>query len=259
MNTDANIPISDASFSQGVLSMGALALGYGGLDWLDFQLQEPMINPAQVEHPHPHPIPSEMAAPNSGVVNNFYTPILSHGPLTSTSSPNAVDMLPLKTEFPGHSIQSWPFAQSKDHVPEQPPSRYKLPPLEEVLRGSSTNSHTKSKTPIEALIEILSKPRIPDTSAQDPEIFLGMHLLQRIIDCYFSQFHDILAIIHVPTFSIRDCSTVLLASMACIGAMHLQSADAQADATALCDLCSRMILWLVSCDLPTRYHHDAKH
>lgn len=234
--------LTDAAFGQGFLNMNTLALGYGGLDWLDFHLREPMLDPTPVEYKYS--MSNGLGQP-SGALPGFATPILPHRPLPTEPHAMALDAPPSKPEFSRPSIQSWPFAQSKDHFSEQIPSRYKLPPLEEVLRGSSKLPRERSKTPIEILVEILSKSRIPDTWNQDIDILPGIQLLQEMIDRYFADFHDILAVLHIPTFNLTDCPTVLLASMACIGAMHLPSTDSQEYATALCDLCSRMILWLV--------------
>lgn len=42
---------------------------------------------------------------------------------------------------------------------------------------------------------------------------------QKLLDLYFTKFHDIQPIIHRPSWDMFSCQTVLLTSMSCVGAL----------------------------------------
>lgn len=101
---------------------------------------------------------------------------------------------------------------------------------------------------MESLVDLLSNKYIPklDENTNTYETLRAMHLLQRAIDSFMSQFHSVLPAIHIPTFKLSSCPTVLLTSMACIDAMLLEDADALDKAEAFSTICATVILWLVS-------------
>lgn len=194
-------------------------------DWLDFDFPG---STGDLEHHHAFP-----AAPSH----------LMHAPSHQSSlGAIAIPQLPLsKPTSTESAVQQWPFA----HVRESGPSKYQLPPLRQIL-GTNAQKKGRETSTIDRLVELLYRERLPDLSETpvDATTLPAINLLRNAIDAYFSKFHDILPVIHVPTWDLTKAPSVLLAAMACIGAMHLDIPDAGDKANALSDACSHMIVWL---------------
>jgi hypothetical protein len=221
-------------------------LGSGGLDWLDFQLQEPIMQqePSFMTSTTHHVIP--LIDPNIGNsqgygYNTVGLQLHDPGAVSVDNSENFttnVNCQPLPTS------QQWPFDQDRERFP----TRCQLPPLRDILHGSVSSAYGRNVDALEELVQLLSVPYIPkpDNSSYGVTRLAAFYLMKEAIDRFFADFHPILPILHIPTWNLFKCPTVLLASMACIGAMLRDDQDSFEESKAFSEICTRMIFWLVS-------------
>jgi hypothetical protein len=168
-------------------------------------------------------------------------PIPNSNLLASNAIPPVSGALPpIETR---QAVQSWPFDQTQDLVPHQ----FKLPPLRLVLQGA-LDSHNQGREDIpKDLLQLLSEPWLPPLDSLDHYNLLSAYnLLKRLVDVYFTRFHPIQPVTHIPSWNLMSCPTVLLAAMACIGAMLSDDPGASHLSESLSKLCIPMMTWLVS-------------
>lgn len=219
-------------------------LGSGGLDWLDFQLQEPTIQepPAWANTTHSMVPSTDLNIGNShGYGSTTGLEIHNQGALPIGNSGNFTtyaNSQPLPTS------QQWPFDQNRERFPP----RCQLPPLRDILHGSVASDYGRNSDALEELVQLLSVPYIPkpESSPYDATRLTAFYLMIEAIDRFIAEFHPILPILHIPTWNLFKCPTVLLASMACIGAMLRDDQDSSTESKAFSEICTRMIFWLVS-------------
>lgn len=198
-------------------------LRYGGYDWLDLDISNldmdfNLVVGADIDLPHPEPD-------------------------VSTSPASLLLEPPATASVHRHSGLPWPFEQGRENPA---PTRLPLPPLREILKASPLSSCGEDASAVEGLVQLLSEPRLPrPDQVRGPSAASGFVLLQRLLDAYFAKFQMIQPIIHGPTFDASDCRTILLASMACIGAVLSESPDSADLAAILSDFCTPMITWFV--------------
>ncbi|KAJ5585777.1 hypothetical protein N7450_005564 [Penicillium hetheringtonii] len=230
-----------------------IGLGSSSLNWLDIQLLDSPVDPELALLDNPLESATTPCSPDSSL-RGFSGGAL---PCLPSSNDAAFGHIPT-TEQPvtkphtsGPAPQQWPFDQSRDLVP----CAYQLPPLREVLQTNLTSAHDGTKGISQCLINLFLKPRFPDLdeTLKDCTILPAVHLVQRSIDCFFSDFHSILPMIHRPSWSLSSCPTVLLASMACIGAMFPNDENAMDKSRTLSKISARMIFWLGDSD-SNKYH-----
>jgi hypothetical protein len=225
------------------------AMPFGGLtqDWLNFDpfgsmddfhtVLAPNVT-AGVALPHhstcPVPNPSQVQPP----ISRDQQP---HTLIASGTLPTTLPINPTLPNVQSHS-QPWPFEQSHDAMP----STLQLPPLRDMLRGSG-RAHSLGKTTMEAVAQLLSGPFLPnvDDLSDDFNATAAFHLLRRAVDSFFSHFNSILPIVHVPTWDMFSTPTALIAAMACIGSIFVDSSDAWENSLLLSEICSCVIGWLV--------------
>ncbi|KAG9239998.1 fungal-specific transcription factor domain-containing protein [Calycina marina] len=143
-------------------------------------------------------------------------------------------------------VQPWPF---DDQAQEVKPSQHKLPPLRLVLQGAF-DSHDNSRDALPSgFLSLFSDPWLPPQDTLDHASFLpAVYLLRRLVDTYFTKFHPIQPVTHMPTWTMASCPTVLLAAMACIGAMLSDDENYAKLSESLSGLCSSIITWLGASD-----------
>jgi hypothetical protein len=228
-----------------LLSNG-MSLGYGGLDWLEIQLQD-HLPPTNIAINTAHSKELIMTPPTGVCYQSGHESHLLSLPSwhNATQSQN----MTMNPAFPRPgptqpTVQQWPF----DGTREQVHPRYRLSPLRDVLQGIFNSTPNSSHPLMRSLVDLLSNKYVPklDENTNDYEALRAMHLLQRAIDSFISQFHIVLPTVHIPTLTLSSCPTVLLTSMACIGAMLLEDTDALDKAEAFSKICATVILWLVS-------------
>lgn len=140
--------------------------------------------------------------------------------------------------------ETWPF----DYTSNKGFRRIELPPLKQILEQTVASRPTIQKTILGDLINVLSVPQIPslnDTPAL--EAMPAVAFLGKFTRLYFSEFHDVFPIIHVPTWRIEKCATPLLAAMACLGATY-STAEGSTEVSALfAEITQRALFWTVWC------------
>lgn len=217
-----------------------------GLDWLSVDMpnfglnSEPWAIASILNHPSTQsPVSSNQSGFDTERITSprFQTP---RTPPIATSrignSVNSHNLHPLESSYTG---QPWPFDQARD----SPPHRYSLPPLRDILRSTSGNRNKR----LSSLVSFLSDGYLPNLSLVEdsnaPQVFGDLH---RLLDLYFSRFHDIQPIIHRPTWNMFSCPTILLTSMACVGALLSDDEQDTELSSMLSEICLPMISWLVS-------------
>ncbi|EHK17818.1 uncharacterized protein TRIVIDRAFT_123833, partial [Trichoderma virens Gv29-8] len=219
-----------------------------GLDWLSVDMPSFGLNsepwPVAGISNNPH-IRSPTTSNQSGLdteripSSQFYQPVSPPTAIGRTrASANSPNLHPLESSYAG---QSWPFDQTRD----SPPHRYSLPPLREILKNPSGNQNKR----LDSLISFLSDGYLPNLSlvkdSNASQVFGDLH---RLLDLYFSRFHDIQPIIHRPTWNMFSCPTVLLTSMACVGALLSDDEQDIELSWMLSEICLPMISWLGAAD-----------
>lgn len=228
---------------------GFNTMPFGGLtqDWLnfdpfgsmdDFQNILPTNAAAGIALPH-H---TAWSIPSSGHIQ----PPISRDQLLQTVVPSATmpTTIPVKTALSNVQAlsQPWPFEQSHDVIP----STLRLPPLRDMLRGGG-RAHSLGNTTMDAVAQLLSGPFVPSVEelSHDLNATAAFYLLRRSVDAFFGHFCTILPIVHVATWDMFSTPTALIAAMACIGSIFVDSSDAWENSLLLSEICSRMIVWLV--------------
>lgn len=174
--------------------------------------------------------------------DDHQTRLPSVSPIKDLSSSSVEDFLP------------WGWQSGR----EEPKRRVTLPPLRQILEEytpSATSQRTVS-APVKKngllseeirgdMIELLSIPyeRYPYERA-DMSRFPTRKLLDGFLTLYFEQFHSNLPMIHRPTFSVATCPTIVLVSMASIGASYSELEGAKVFADTLSELCKRTLTWM---------------
>ncbi|KAL6799689.1 fungal-specific transcription factor domain-containing protein [Trichoderma sp. SZMC 28012] len=219
-----------------------------GLDWLNVDMpnfglnSEPWAIASILNHPNTQ-------SPASSNQSGFDTErIISPHPYQPRTPPTAIsrtansvnsrNLHPVESNYTG---QPWPFDQARD----SPPHRYSLPPLRDILRSTSGNRNKR----LNSLVSFLSDGYLPNLSSVEdsnaPQVFGDLH---RLLDLYFSRFHDIQPIIHRPTWNMFSCPTILLTSMACVGALLSDDEQDTELSSMLSEICLPMISWLGATD-----------
>ncbi|KAI5843830.1 fungal-specific transcription factor domain-containing protein [Morchella snyderi] len=141
---------------------------------------------------------------------------------------------------------------------EEPKRRVTLPPLRQILEEYTAPATSQRADSVPAgnggglderirtdMVELLSIPyeRYPYESA-DMSRFPPKKMLDGFITLYFEQFHSNLPVIHRPTFSVATCPTIVLVSMASIGASYSNVEGAKVFADTLSELCKRTLGWM---------------
>jgi transcription factor-like protein/Zn(2)-Cys(6) binuclear cluster domain-containing protein/C2H2 type zinc finger protein len=238
---------ADDSLSPSYLALMQPELRSHGFDWLGFDMPELYVDPPQQWPPRnsgiPMNPPAERQYPSTAPEQDGQLPrhqalgaLYPEPTATSRSSPA------LRPFEPQQGAHAWPFDQTHDAAPRQ----YKLPPLKDVLQSNNLATHLPGGTRLDDFVQLLSDQRLPPLgSIQRAGVRQAFGEVQRLLDLYFDRFHDIQAIVHKPTWNMAACPSVLLAAMACIGALLSGDRRDTELSSSLSDLCMSMINWLV--------------
>ena len=212
----------------------------GGVDWLGLELDSP--NNVDIQAPYQ----------NGGTQPAFNQPPISTGMEQALQNRHqqaiAAQLLPVRSGESNGVLalsaesqavaRQWPF----DHTINPESQKYRLPPLRDILQDSADNG-----TLIKSLIHLMSAPYLPEMDlSHDANMMSAMDLLKNSLDLYFSEFHAVLPLVHVPTFQLTKVPTVTLAAMACIGAMYSDDQQGTEQSWSLSEICIQLIAWLVS-------------
>lgn len=193
-----------------------------GFNWLDFDAPDVEL---AINH-----VVSEVGNPTSDVFSGLAPD--NHAPPMSGTQQRA-------------SILPWPF----EHGHDAGTTRCHLPPLREVLQESLQASPGAQVSALEGLVQVLSEKNLPrPDDVADPTILMGIHLLKKLLDVYFANFQLIQPIFHIPTWSSEDCPTMLLAAMACLGAVLSSEPNAAELSSSISDFCNPIISWMGASD-----------
>ena len=141
------------------------------------------------------------------------------------------------------AAHQWPF----DHTRNPEPQKYRLPPLRDILHGTIPSNGQGNGNTIKSLIQLLSSLYLPEVDfVSDTSMLSALEVLKSSLDLYFTEFHAVLPVIHIPTFNMAKVPTVTLAAMSCIGAMYSDDKHGTEQSWSLSEMCIQMIAWLVS-------------
>ncbi|KAF5579560.1 uncharacterized protein FSUBG_13596 [Fusarium subglutinans] len=219
----------------------------GGFDWLNFDIGNSPQG-FQLESFYNSYIPEfwssstapESGAPGSGDVGNGVQHKMGNGDSSRDSQDEGQPDMEQNT-------LAWPF----DQAHKQSPHRYQLPPLRDILNGYCPTDRPRpvQTTLVKGFIQIFSENPLPQLETlRDPHSIQAFCSLQRLVDSYFSRFHDIQAIIHKPTWTMSACPPILLTAMASVGALLSDSQSDYELSVALSEICSTMINWMGASD-----------
>lgn len=226
---------------------GQTSFRTGGFDWLNFDIGNSPQG-FQLDTFYNSYIPEfwssstaqqvpESGWPSSGTVGNGVQHKMANGDSNRGSQEQGQPDIEQNT-------LAWPF----DQAHKQSPHRYQLPPLRDILNGYCPTERPRpvQTTLVKGFIQILSENPLPQLETlRDPHSIQAFCSLQRLVDSYFSRFHDIQAIIHKPTWTMSACPPILLTAMASVGALLSDSQSDYELSVALSEICSTMINWMV--------------
>ncbi|KAI1611552.1 hypothetical protein EDD36DRAFT_409050 [Exophiala viscosa] len=229
----------------------------GGVDWLNLELDSPNNGDITAQSIGQMYSPGNMQfMPNQSTMMNGTDPMffgrnnnISDARVQPSRPPNPVNSS-AKIIEPQASAQQWPF----DHTRNPEPQKHRLPPLRDILQGTITSTSADSGDPIRSLVQLLSNPLLPELDlSQDVSMVSAMDLLKNSLELYFSEFHAVLPLVHIPTFNMAKIPTVTLAAMACIGAMYSDDRQGTEQSTSMSEICIQMIAWLGGSDTTNFY------
>ncbi|KAF5585063.1 heterokaryon incompatibility protein het-E-1 [Fusarium pseudoanthophilum] len=229
---------------------GQTSFRTGGFDWLNFDIGNSPQG-FQLDTFYNSYIPEfwssstaqqvpESGGPNSGDIGNGVQHKTGNGDSSRGSREEGQPDIEQNT-------LAWPF----DQAHKQSPHRYQLPPLRDILNGYCPTDRPRpvQTTLVKGFIQILSENPLPQLETlRDPHSIQAFSSLQRLVDSYFSRFHDIQAIIHKPTWTMSACPPILLTAMASVGALLSDSQSDYELSVALSEICSTMINWMGASD-----------
>ncbi|KAL2435607.1 hypothetical protein ABEF95_006334 [Exophiala dermatitidis] len=255
MNFDSAYLQGDLNFMSNPPRIAGMA--EGGVDWLNLELDSPnagdyaaqtigqVFNNGLFQPVHAQPWAS--IGSESPFCNKIQSTIPARVDLPSTQETNCP---PNKVAESQTSAQQWPF----DHTRNPEPQKYRLPPLRQILQGTITSDGQDSGNTAKSLVQLLSDPVLPEISlVQDLNMMSALDLLKNSLDLYFSEFHSVLPVIHIPTFNMARVPTVTLAAMSCIGAMYSDDRLGTDQSWSLSEMCLQMIAWLGGADSTNYY------
>ncbi|KIX06137.1 uncharacterized protein Z518_04111 [Rhinocladiella mackenziei CBS 650.93] len=227
----------------------------GGVDWLNLELDSPNNGD-----------PTQSLGPNSQPGSIYHVPTsssISGGTMEALHDRNyqnvAARFEPIRAQDSNSAkaIESqaaahqWPF----DHTRNPEPPKYRLPPLRDILQGTMASSGQDNGNTIRSLIQLLSASYLPEIDfIQDMSTMSAMELLKTSLELYFSEFHAVLPLVHMPTFNMAKVPTVTLAAMSCIGAMYSDDRQGTEQSWSLSEICIQMIAWLGGADSTNYYN-----
>lgn len=222
----------------------------GGVDWLNLELDSPNNGegPVQSLGQMYHTGGMQPFLPQFSVAsgleeslqNRNHQAVNTGFDSVRAQEPNNTKAKSAESQATAHQ---WPF----DHTRNPEPQKYRLPPLRDILQGTIASGGPGNGSTIRSLVQLLSSPYLPEIDfSQDMSMVSALELLKNSLELYFTEFHSVLPLVHVPTFNLAKVPTVTLAAMACIGAMYSDDRQGTEQSWSLSEMCIQMIAWLVS-------------
>lgn len=227
-----------------------VGMAEGGVDWLSLELDSPNngeLPPQSLGHLYSTEAmqlmtgpPSMPGIPEDAMYNRMNQTIPARFDQIRGQDSNRSSAKPSEAQA---AAQQWPF----DHTRHPEPQNYRLPPLRDILQGTTTSSEHDSAITIKSLGRLLSSSPLNEVDAsQDLGMRSAWDLVKNSLELYFQEFHSVLPLVHRPTFDMSRVPTVTLVAMSCIGAMYSDDRQGTEQSASLSDMCIQMIAWLVS-------------
>jgi hypothetical protein len=245
---------SDFNFMTSNPGPRVIGMAEGGVDWLGLELDSPNNGDLRTQNLGQVYSPSSMqfmptqfsGALEEAMHHRNHSAVVSRFDQMRAQIPTGAPSKPPESQA---AAQQWPF----DHTRNPEPQKYQLPPLKDILQGALKSSETEPGSTIKSLVQLLSAPFLPEIDmTHDISMMSAMDLLKNSLDLYFSEFHSVLPLVHIPTFNMHKVPTVTLAAMSCIGAMYSDDRQGTEQASSLSEMCIQMIAWLVRLSLTSR-------
>ena len=218
----------------------------GGVDWLNLEFESPNNGDLQAQYqsggipslypqpPMPNGLGETFQARAHQAIAAGLMPIRNHDTKGTIQ----------KSSEPPPATHQWPFDHDRNHNPET--QKLRLPPLRDILQGAPLSNQLDNGAIVKSLIQLMSTAYLTDVDiSHDLSMMSAMDLLKNALDLYFSEFHAVLPLVHVPTFQMNKVPTVTLAAMACIGAMYSDEQHGTEESWSLSEICIQMIACLV--------------
>jgi hypothetical protein len=217
----------------------------GGVDWLNLEFDSPNNGDLQAQYQ------------SSGIPPAYSQPAMSAGMEEALQNRAlqvmSAQLMPIRNQEskgptaqssePQGTAQQWPF----DHTRNPETQKCRLPPLRDILHGTVLSNEPDNGAIVKSLIQLMSSSYLPEVDvSQDVSMMSAMELLKNSLELYFTEFHAVLPLVHVPTFQMTKVPTVTLAAMACIGAMYSDEQQGTEQSWSLSEICIQMIAYLVS-------------
>ncbi|KIX99392.1 uncharacterized protein Z520_04968 [Fonsecaea multimorphosa CBS 102226] len=185
------------------------------------------------------------------------TPSASHDPSASSPLEESPETVSVERD-----TNTWPY----EYQAEGEEGRISFPVLnpEDLRRAQRFHSASGTSSPrknfqllgtfgklddkkLSSIIQLLSLPLVRVPWQEDVDLLRslpGPDILHHFTDLYFLHFHDLWPIIHRPTFKISDAPTILVLTIACIGACYSGLDRSIEFADTLAELCRRTSTWM---------------
>lgn len=225
--------------------------GLGELDWLNFELDSPDSLHIESEYvaiegddyhenhdqaPYQPLLSSDETREAHSVAPQLSThPISAHN--NNCSRP--------RTHHSGTRTgrEQWPF----DYSASSNPKKVQLPPLRQILESTVRPKRAIHRATHASLIELLSSPYLPPMDeVLELHTMPAIVLLKQFLNLYLTEFNSVIPMIHVPTWELSTCPSVLLAAMACIGAGFSDAEGSVEMQASLSEISLQTLSWLVS-------------
>jgi Fungal specific transcription factor domain len=225
--------------------------GLGELDWLNFELDSP--NSLRIEseyvaregddYPENHDQAPYQPLLSSDETREAHSvaPQLSTHPISAHNN----NCSRPRTHHSGTRTgrEQWPF----DYSASSNPKKVQLPPLRQILESTVRPKRAIHRATHASLIELLSSPYLPPMDeVLEFHTMPAIVLLKQFLNLYLTEFNSVIPMIHVPTWELSTCPSVLLAAMACIGAGFSDAEGSVELQASLSEISLQTLSWLVS-------------
>ncbi|OCT53940.1 hypothetical protein CLCR_09525 [Cladophialophora carrionii] len=248
---DAYLP-GDFNFMPSNSAPRIVGMVEGGVDWLNLEFDSPnnadlqaqyQTGGLQAAYPNPH----MSTAVAEALYNRNQQAIPAQ--LMPIRNQDSERKAPKSSEV--QTAQQWPF----DHTRNPESQKCRLPPLRDILHGTVLSNEPDNGVIIKSLIQLMSSPYLPEMDLSlDVSMMSALDLLKNSLELYFSEFHAVLPLVHIPTFQLTKVPTVTLAAMACIGAMYSDDQQGTEQSWSLSEICIQMIAYLGNGDSTNFYN-----
>lgn len=178
---------------------------------------------------------------------------------TAHGVPGLPTVSPLKDRTQGGDFLPWAWRRPSGRKRKQvklPPVRAFLTECDRTAPHPHFNDRTDGMGTVTedmrtGMINVLAIPYLKPAfggydKAELEQAFPDQAVIADFVNMYFTHFHNILPVVHRPTFCIDRCPSTMLIAMVSIGASYSNMKNAKNFADNLSALCKRSLSWMVS-------------